>query len=109
MAGELVRYELREGGSILVEVAPEQGGYERCARTLDGVIDAGRNLESMFAQVVPSARAIVRALAELRASEVQVEFGIKLAGEAGVVIARSSIEAHFNVRMAFQPGVRNDP
>jgi len=101
VAGELVRYELAEGGSVLVEVAGDAYGYEQCAREADGLVNAGRTLEAAFAHVVPCARAILRALGELEAAEVNVEFGIKLSGEAGVLIARSSAEGHFNVRMAF--------
>jgi hypothetical protein len=39
---------------------------------------------------------------DLRASEVDVEFGLKVAGEVGAVLARSSAEGHFNLRMTFR-------
>ena len=102
MATELVRYELSEGGSILVEVGGDDAyGYEQCAREAGGVVKAGRTLESAFRLIVPSARAILDSVEDLKASEVGVEFGIKLAGEAGVIVAKSSAEGHFNVRMTF--------
>ena len=102
MATELVRYELSEGGSILVEVGSDEAyGYEQCAREAGGVVIAGRTLESAFRQIVPTARAILDSVEDLNASEVGVEFGIKLAGEAGVIVAKSSVEGHFNVRMTF--------
>jgi len=102
VATDLVRYELSEGGSILVEVGGEEVyGYEHCAREPGGVVKAGRTLESAFRQIIPSARAILCSVEDLKASVVAVEFGIKLAGEAGVVVAKSSVEGHFNVRMSF--------
>jgi hypothetical protein len=35
---------------------------------------------------------------------VEVEFGIKLAGEAGALIAKASAEGHFTVRLKWSPG-----
>jgi hypothetical protein len=102
VAEELVRYQLSDGGSVLVEVRAGASGYEHCSRVADGVIEAGRTLESAFAQIVPSTRAVLHSVAELHASEVNVEFGIKLAGEVGMVIARSAAEGHFSVRITFQ-------
>ena len=108
MAVQLVRYELSNGGSLLVEVADDAYGYEQCAREADGVVRAGRTLEAVFEHIVPTARAILDGLAELSAAVVQVDFGIKLSGEVGVVVARSSVEGHFNVRMAFHREVSAD-
>ena len=102
MAEELVRYPLAEGGFVLVEVRAGAAGYEHCSRVADGVIEAGRTLESAFEKIVPSTRAVLHSVAELHASEVHVEFGIKLAGEVGVVIARSAAEGHFSVRITFR-------
>lgn len=102
VASQLVRYALSDGGSLLLEVAGDAHGYEQCAREADGVVWAGRTVEAAFAQVIPCARAILGALAALQATEVQVEFGVKLSGEAGIVVARSCMEGHFNVRMALR-------
>ncbi len=101
MATQLVRYDLLEGGSLLVEVAGDAHGYEHCAREAGGVLKAGRTIEAVFDQVIPSARAILHSLAALDAAEVHVEFGVKLSGEVGLVVAKSSMEGHFGVRMAF--------
>src|SRR5215469_13696000 len=79
VAEELVRYPLAEGGFVLVEVRAGAAGYEHCSRVADGVIEAGRTLESAFEKIVPSTRAVLHSVAELHASEVHVEFGIKLA------------------------------
>src|SRR5690348_7513137 len=71
VATELVRYELSEGGSILVEVGSDEAyGYEQCARDAGGVVIAGRTLESAFRLIVPSARAILDSVEDLKASEV---------------------------------------
>lgn len=102
MATDLVRYELSGGEHVLIEADSEAYGYEHCATEAGGVVKAGRTLESAFRQIVPSARAILSSVEDLKAYEVSVEFGIKLAGEAGVIVAKSSVEGHFNVHMTFR-------
>jgi len=102
VATDLVRYELSEGEYVLIELDSEAYGYEQCAREADGVIKAGRTLESAFKQIAPTARAILTSVEDLRASEVDVEFGLKVAGEVGAVLARSSAEGHFSLRMTFR-------
>jgi Trypsin-co-occurring domain 1 len=38
-----------------------------------------------------------------------VEFGIKLAGEAGALIAKTSAEGHFTVRLSWSPEKPDNP
>lgn len=108
MALGLVRYQLSDGEAVLVEVDRDSPGYERVARDADDIVQAGKTLESTLRTVVPTARAVINSLADLKASAVEVEFGIKLSGEASILVAKTSMEGHFNVRLAFHPGAAQD-
>ncbi|GLB68197.1 CU044_2847 family protein [Arthrobacter mangrovi] len=100
---EVLRYEVGSG-TVLVEVDEDSYGVDRPARNEQGILDAGRRLEEALAAVRPAASAAVDALAELAPEEVEITFGIKLAGDAGAIIARNCGDAHFVVRMSWSGG-----
>jgi hypothetical protein len=81
----VVEYNLEAGGSVMVEV----------------------DVEDEFAEeLVPAATpgeviAKVRAL-EVAPDEVNVQFGLKLTGEAGYIIASASGEANFTLSLNWQ-------
>jgi hypothetical protein len=97
----MIEVPVAAGGSILFEVDDLNDG-----RTMRGgipggeLIDRGRQtLEDGLGTIAP---ALARMLEELRGvsqelSEIEVEVGLKLAGEAGMVIARAATEANFRV------------
>jgi hypothetical protein len=98
----VVRYQVGDGSSVLVEVDEDTYGVEEVSRTSEGVLDAGR-LESALGGVRDAAQATLDTLSKLSPETVEVEFGIKLAGEAGALIAKTSAEGHFTVRLSWSP------
>jgi hypothetical protein len=93
--------ELAEGGSVLVEIESEDGPVLRGGRRQPEVVQAGRTLEAVLAELGPTAQAIVSRLRTLAQSpdEIQVEFGIKLNASARLVVAQSGGEANFRVAL----------
>ena len=89
----VMRYQVGDGSSVLVEVDEDTYGVEAVSRTSGGVLEAGQRLE-----------AALDAMSKLSPETVEVEFGIKLAGEAGALIAKASAEGHFTVRLSWSPG-----
>ena len=59
-------------------------------------------LEEALGNLRPSLQKIVHLLGELSPDETVVEFGLKLGGEIGVVIARGTAEVNFTVRMSWK-------
>ena len=102
---EVLRYEVGSG-TVLVEAADNSFGVDHPARNEQGILDTGRRLEDALASVRPAAHAALEAMAELYPERIQIEFGVNLAGDAGAVIARSSSEAHFVLRMSWTPAFR---
>jgi hypothetical protein len=96
---EVVRYEVG-AGTVLVEVA-DNSYVDHPARNEQGILDAGRRLEDALAAVRPAAAAVVDAMREIAPEHMEVEFGVKLAGSAGAVIARNTADGHFVLRMSW--------
>jgi hypothetical protein len=97
---DLVRFPLEDGASIVVEVEAGDRGAVRRGRGVDERIqEAGETLEGVLARAAPVAASVVAKLREQgeRPSEVEVEFGVKLSAEAGVVIARTAGDANFRL------------
>ena len=103
MADTVVRYQVGDDSSVLVEVDEDAYGVEPVSRTSDGVVETGERLESALASVCKAAQATLDTLTKLAPETVEVEFGIKLAGEAGALIAKTSAEGHFTVRLSWSP------
>jgi Trypsin-co-occurring domain 1 len=101
----LVSFPLEAGGSIVIEVEEEaQGPVTRGLRPSDLVTAAGASFEAAIDAVKPAAAAIagkLRGLADAP-EEVEVTFGLKLAGQAGAFIASASTEAQFHVKMVWK-------
>ena len=100
----VVRYQVGHGSSVLVELDEDTYGVEAVSRTSDGVLEAGQRLESALVGVRDAAQATLDTLTKLSPETVEVEFGIKLAGEAGALIAKTSAEGHFTVKLSWSPG-----
>jgi hypothetical protein len=60
-------------------------------------------LEEALAKLKPSLHKIVHLLRDLSPEEAVVEFGLKMGGETGVIIAKGTAEVNFTVRMSWNP------
>jgi hypothetical protein len=70
----------------------------------DKVADRARvTLEEALAKLKPSLRKIVDMLKELAPDETEMEFGLKIGGETGVIIAKGTAEVNFTIRMSWKP------
>lgn len=104
---EIVRFEVGNG-SVLVETEEDTFGVQRVSRGADGIVEAGRRLEDALASVRDAANASLKVLSKLSPDAIEIEFGIKLAGEAGALIAKASTEGHFTVKMSWTPESKPD-
>ena len=62
------------------------------------------NPEEALAKLKPSLRKVVDLLKELSPDQTVVEFGLKLGGETGVIIAKGTVEVNFKVTMSWGIG-----
>lgn len=94
---QLVTMPLEDGGVILIEAADGDGAIPVSGKTK--VVQASETVQKAMGNIRSAAEAV---LGELRAmeqppSKVNVQFGIKVTGEANLAVAKSVGEANFNV------------
>ena len=97
---EIARFKYNDA-SVLVEVEDARVGRAPVGRREDGVWEATQTFKDALAHVLPAAQAIVEHLKGLSPHQIEVEFGIKLSGEAGALIAKTGAEGHFQVKLAW--------
>lgn len=86
---EVDRSEVSDG---LVLASPEPG--EVAAR-------AQVTLEEALARLKPSLQKVTGLLKELSPDQTVVEFGLKVGGETGIIIAKGTAEVNFKVTMSW--------
>ncbi|MGA5526657.1 MULTISPECIES: CU044_2847 family protein [Streptomyces] len=95
---------LDSGGEILLEAvtaAPAEGPVP-AGRLGDTVRELPRTLSDAMAPVRDMARTVLDGLRQAGPDEVEVEFGVDLSAETGVVIAKSQTGFHLKVRVLWQ-------
>jgi Trypsin-co-occurring domain 1 len=92
---DLVVFEvdLDEVSDDLVLAAPEPRGVAARAQV---------TLDEALGKLKPSLHKIVHLLSELAPDETVVEFGLKIGGETGVIIAKGTAEVNFTIRMSWK-------
>lgn len=110
---ELVRWELEDGGSVLIETGSDEepgGGWESAGIGAGTIRQAKLRLEESLSDVRDAAAAALRTFRELPIGpdEVELEFGVKLQAEVGAVVAKGKTEGQLVVRLRWQAPGRND-
>jgi hypothetical protein len=101
----LISFPLEAGGSVMIEVEDAVGGtVTRGLHPSDVIETVGNSFEAALEAVKPAAVAVAsKFLGFVDAPEnVEVEFGLKFAGQAGAFIASASTEAQFRVKMVWK-------
>jgi hypothetical protein len=96
-----VEYTLEDGSTVLIATDEPEGGLVRASRKEGyATVPSKVGFEEAFASVKPSTVALRRQLGDLEAQEVEITFGIKTIGEAGLfVIGKVGMEANFEVTL----------
>ncbi len=102
----LIEVPLSTGGSITVEVDEPTGGRTMRGgdRGADLVERGGRTLEDSLGTIAPALKEVLDKLrgVSTELSQIEVELGLKLTGEAGMVVARAGAEANFRVLVRWE-------
>ena len=98
---QLVNFVGEDGTGLLVEVADSRYGTERVARGDGVIVQATNKLEEALRGTVPTLRRVLEHIRELSPDSTEVEFGISLNAEAGVVVAKTAVTGNFTVRVSW--------
>lgn len=61
-------------------------------------------LEEALEKLKPSLEKVTHVLKELSPAETELEFGLKLGGETGVIVAKGTAEVNFVIRLTWRHG-----
>ncbi|MFJ6694780.1 CU044_2847 family protein [Streptomyces sp. NPDC091272] len=100
---ELMQFSTEDGGNVVVEIDHRPRGAQLVSRGETQLLDAGRSFDGALAGIRTAAESALRTFrgGALRPDGVELEFGVKLTGEAGAVIAKSSVEGHITVKLSW--------
>lgn len=101
MAG-LARIALEGGGSILVESTVGFDGPVKAGRVGETIRDLPVSLQAALEPVAAAARTMAKQLRSAGPAEVEVEFGVDLAVQAGAVITRTGANCHLKVTVTWK-------
>ena len=99
-----IEYELENGTTVLVETTEtEEVGIVKASRGGEAIKKAEQTFSEALDAISAQARELKTKLEGLRADEVSVKFGLKVAGEAGnFAIGKVGIEANYEVTLKWQ-------
>ncbi|WP_309505439.1 CU044_2847 family protein [Streptomyces phytophilus] len=103
------RLSLASGKEVLFEVMPNAvpasgEGPVKAGRVTDAVREVPRSLLEALAPVQEMAGAVAAQLRQAGPAEVEVEFGVDLSAQAGVIVSKGGAAAHLKVRLLWQAG-----
>ncbi|GAA3817962.1 CU044_2847 family protein [Streptomyces chiangmaiensis] len=93
-----------DGIQVLLEADPSTSGIVRAARPGDVVATAAHSLDESFDHVRAAAESLVGRLTRLpvRPKTIELELGVKISAEAGAIIAKTSGEGNFRLRLVWE-------
>ncbi|MFI6645737.1 CU044_2847 family protein [Streptomyces sp. NPDC050504] len=103
----VMRIPLEDGQFLVAEVdqddVPEEPVVLASPRPERSMAQASRTLESGLYGLRPALVGLAEALRVLAPQTVSIEFGLKLGGETGVILAKGTAEVHFTVHAQWAP------
>lgn len=102
---QVVEFPLEGGGHLIVQAAgADSGGELGLASPEEDFKRAGETLESALDKVTPALESVTSRLRKLSPDGVEVEFGLTLNAESGVILAKAGGEVHLNVTLNWGTG-----
>jgi len=100
----MMRFMFEDGGSVVVQAAQADAGVARVSRTSDGIATAERTFEAALSGVRQAAEAVLQQFQGLtsRPEELTIEFGVSFNAQAGAVIAKTGVDSHLKVSLAWR-------
>jgi hypothetical protein len=97
----LARLSLEGGGSVLFEAPEIYDGPVKAGRVSEAIHELPLTLQEALGPVTDMARAALEQLRKAGPDEVEIEFGVNLAAQAGAVIAKSEVGCHLRVTVTW--------
>lgn len=92
------------GGSVLLETVTAVDGPVKAGRVSETIHELPTRLRTALGPITQTAREVLVELRKAGPDEVEVEFGVDLAAEAGAVITKTAASCHLKVTLRWQNG-----
>lgn len=101
----------QHGGFVVAEIDEDEVGWSRTAIDIDQVTKrAGGSVEEALKTTIrPLAAAMINGFVALKPETVELEFGLRLSGKFGAIVASSEAEGHLQVKLTWRPHVAPGP
>jgi hypothetical protein len=103
---KVLEFDSVDGGAILVEVDEIYGAEQHEASSVgDFAQKALISLEQALAPIKPIVTKVMSVVTELptKPEQLELEFGLKMSGGAGAIIAKAEGEATIKVKVVWKP------
>jgi hypothetical protein len=101
MENRLAKFPLESGGFVYIEVEEQwqEGGVVKASRGISE--EAAQSFEAAISTLSPVANAIISKIINISnpPDEADVEFGLTLKGDMGLIITKVGTEANFKVNL----------
>lgn len=106
---ELGALPLEGGGEIVFQVVPgavpvDENGPVKAGRIADAARRVPQTLQQALVPVQDMTRAVVACLREAGPTELEVEFGLDLSGQVGVIVNKGEAAAHLRIKALWRSG-----
>jgi hypothetical protein len=107
---QVVEFLLDDGSMLRVQAADADlpSGPVPASRG-ELLLAAGETLEQSFQRVIPALSAMTTRLRDLSPDQLNVEFGLTLTAEAGIIVAKGAAEVHFTVNLGWSRSPEQAP
>ena len=110
---ELTRVPLKSGEYIVAEVdrldIPDSDVVLAAPEPGKAMAQMPSTLETGLRAIRPAVAELARALKASGPDSLSIEFGVKIGGETGVILAKGTAEVNFKVIMAWKPSSDEQP
>ena len=103
MNTQIVQFDMDDGEPVYVEVEQQTGGQQLFSNAPGEVAQAQSKFTQALAHLEPAAKAVLRAFKNVnQPDEINLEFGVKLDGKIGAVLASATTAANFKVSLTWK-------
>jgi hypothetical protein len=101
MTSQVVSYELDDHTLVQFEIEPTGDFHPVSAADVVG------RVQQAVRPAVQAAHAVLERVAEVKPHEVQVKFGIKVNGTTNWLVAKTGVDANFEITLTWKPSMNS--
>ena len=103
MSKSLIKFKLDDGTEIYVESEETSlgGGLTKTSKkNKDNIVEADEKFETLIEKIKPVSKLIMNSLKDFNTpDDIELSFGVKFGGKAGIIFASVDSEATFNLKL----------